>query len=136
LPEAGRQHRSAPPRRRGLPAQGDLHPLARGFANMFISYMEYVQVRYNHDMRLQHDLQRPNEPKQLRPGEDVNRQIKPGEDVQVADNRIQINGQTAVMSINGLLTKVIFDHNPTNEFFVEESFPLDWMYPYLTPFGV
>jgi tetratricopeptide (TPR) repeat protein len=41
-----------------------------------------------------------------------------------------------VMNINGLLTKVIFDHNPKNEFFVEESFPLDWMYPYLTPFGI
>jgi tetratricopeptide (TPR) repeat protein len=40
------------------------------------------------------------------------------------------------MSINGLLTKVIFDHNPKNEFFVEESFPLEWMYPYLTPFGI
>src|SRR5204863_41762 len=41
-----------------------------------------------------------------------------------------------VMAINGLLTKVIFDKNPTNEFYVEESFPLDWMYPHLTPFGV
>jgi tetratricopeptide (TPR) repeat protein len=40
------------------------------------------------------------------------------------------------MNINGLLTKVIFDHNPKNEFFVEESFPLDWMYPHLTPFGI
>ena len=40
------------------------------------------------------------------------------------------------MAINGLLTKVIFDHNPDNEFFVEESFPLDWMYPHLTPFGI
>jgi cytochrome c-type biogenesis protein CcmH/NrfG len=40
------------------------------------------------------------------------------------------------MAINGLITKVIFDKNPENEFFVEESYPLDWMYPYLTPFGV
>src|SRR5260370_3160788 len=40
------------------------------------------------------------------------------------------------MAINGLLTKVIFDHNPKNEFFVEESFPLDWMYPYLAPYGI
>jgi tetratricopeptide (TPR) repeat protein len=40
------------------------------------------------------------------------------------------------MNINGLLTKVIFDHNPDNEFYVEESFPLDWMYPYLSPFGI
>ncbi len=63
-------------------------------------------------------------------------QLKPGEDVKVVDNRVQVSGQVAVMAINGLLTKVIFDHNPKNEFFVEESFPLDWMYPYLTPYGV
>jgi tetratricopeptide (TPR) repeat protein len=63
-------------------------------------------------------------------------QLKPGEDVKVVENRVQVSGQVAVMSINGLLTKVIFDHNPKNEFFVEESFPLDWMYPYLTPFGI
>ena len=40
------------------------------------------------------------------------------------------------MAINGLLTKVIFDKNPGHEFHVEESFPLDWMYPHLVPFGV
>lgn len=62
--------------------------------------------------------------------------LKPGEDVRVVDNRVQVSGQVAVMSINALLAKVIFDKNPTNEFFVEESFPLDWMYPHLTPFGV
>lgn len=76
--------------------------------------------------RLQHDKQFPNEMPQ----------IKPGEDVKVIDNRVQVSGQVAVMSINGLLTKVMFDKNPTNEFFVEESFPLDWMYPHLTPFGI
>jgi tetratricopeptide (TPR) repeat protein len=52
------------------------------------------------------------------------------------DGRIQISGQVDVMNINGLLCKVIFDNNPTNEFYVEESFPLDWMYPYETPFGI
>jgi tetratricopeptide (TPR) repeat protein len=76
--------------------------------------------------RLQHDMARPNEPKQ----------IKPGEDVRVIENKISVSGQVAVMAINGLLTKVIFDHNPTNDFYVEESFPLDWMYPYLTPYGI
>ncbi|HEV2394518.1 MAG TPA: tetratricopeptide repeat protein [Verrucomicrobiae bacterium] len=65
-------------------------------------------------------------------------EIKPGEDVHYdpRSGRIQISGHVAVMEINGLLTKVIFDHNPKNEFYVEESFPLDWMYPYLTPFGI
>ena len=62
--------------------------------------------------------------------------LKPGEDVKIIDNKVQVSGQVAVMNINGLLTKVIFDHNPKNEFYVEESFPLDWMYPHLTPFGI
>jgi hypothetical protein len=48
---------------------------------------------------------------------------------------VQVSGQVAVMKINGLLCKVIFDNCPTNEFYVEESFPLDWMYPYETPFS-
>jgi len=68
-------------------------------------------------------------------------QLKLGEEVKIVKDpdgkdRVQVSGQVAVMNINGLLTKVIFDHNPKNEFFVEESFPLDWMYPYLTPFGI
>ena len=63
-------------------------------------------------------------------------ELKPGEDWKVdASGHVQVSGQVAVMMINGLLCKVIFDHNPTNEFFVEESFPLDWMYPYETPYG-
>ncbi|MCU0785393.1 MAG: DUF2723 domain-containing protein, partial [Verrucomicrobia bacterium] len=76
--------------------------------------------------RVQHDRDFPNEM----------RQVKPGEDVKIIENRVQVSGQVAVMAINGLITKVMFDRNPTNEFFVEESFPLDWMYPHLTPFGV
>ena len=63
-------------------------------------------------------------------------QLKPGENVNVDNGRVQVSGQVAVMMINGLLCKVIFDNNPTNEFYVEESFPLDWMYPYETPFGI
>jgi len=63
-------------------------------------------------------------------------QLKPGEDVRIVENRVTVQGQVAVMSINGLLTKVIFDKNPKSEFYVEESFPLDWMYNYLEPYGV
>jgi beta-lactamase regulating signal transducer with metallopeptidase domain len=62
--------------------------------------------------------------------------LKPGEDVKTVDNHVQVSGQTAVMAINGLITKVIFDHNPDREFYVEESFPLEWMYPYLEPHGL
>jgi hypothetical protein len=63
--------------------------------------------------------------------------LKPGEDVkQDASGRVQVSGQVAVMEINGLLAKIIFDKNSNQEFYVEESFPLDWMYPHLEPHGL
>jgi hypothetical protein len=63
-------------------------------------------------------------------------QLKPGEDVRVVNNRVQVSGQIAVMAINGLLVKIIVDHNPDREIYLEESFPLDWMYPHLEPHGL
>lgn len=64
-------------------------------------------------------------------------QLKPGEDVTIgADGKPQVRGQVAVMQINALLAKLIFDKNPNHEFYVEESFPLDWMYPHLEPNGL
>ena len=63
-------------------------------------------------------------------------QLRPGEDVHVENGRVQVSGQAAVMNINGLLCKVIFENCPSNEFYIEESFPLEWMYPYETPFGI
>ncbi len=63
--------------------------------------------------------------------------LKPGEDVHTTpDGRAQVSGVVAVMSINGLLVKQIFLRNPAREFFIEESFALDWMYPYLEPHGL
>jgi hypothetical protein len=66
-----------------------------------------------------------------------NHQLKPGEDVKVdANGRVQVSGQVAVMEINGLLAKIIFEKNTNCEFFVQESYPLDWMYPHLEPHGL
>src|SRR5713226_3617564 len=62
--------------------------------------------------------------------------LKPGEDVRVVNERVQVSGQVAVMAINGLLVKIILNKNPRREFYVEESFALDWMYPYLSPHGL
>jgi tetratricopeptide (TPR) repeat protein len=74
------------------------------------------------------DVQHRTQLGQLMPGETVN--------ADPASGKLQVSGQVAVMMINGLLCKVIFDHNPNNDFFIEESFPLQWMYPYETPFGI
>jgi tetratricopeptide (TPR) repeat protein len=62
--------------------------------------------------------------------------LRPGEDVVDENGRLQLRGQIAVMAVNGLVAKVVFDRNPKNEFYVEESLPLQWMYPHLTPFGI
>ncbi len=77
--------------------------------------------------RMRHDQDFPNEPRQVQPAEDVRVE---------AGGRLQVYGQVPVMKINGLMTKVIFDKNPDHEFYVEESMPLDWMFPYLTPYGI
>ena len=95
-------------------------PSEEDSARCFQDYISDASSRLAHDQRF------PSEP----------RQIKQGEYVNIENGRVQVTGQVAVMAINGLLTKVIFDRNPDNEFYVEESFPLDWMYPQLTPFGI
>src|SRR5882724_4727660 len=65
-----------------------------------------------------------------------NGKLKPGEDVRIVDNRVQVSGQVAVMAINGLLVKIILNKNPSREFYIEESFPLEWMYPQLSIHGL
>jgi hypothetical protein len=76
--------------------------------------------------RLEHDQKFPDEPKQ----------VLPGEEIKTVNGQVQISGQVAVMAINGLLVHDILRLNPDHEFYVEESFPLDWMYPYLEPTGL
>ncbi len=64
-------------------------------------------------------------------------QLMPGETFRKDENgKVQVSGQIAVMQVNGLIAKTIFDKNPTQEFYIEESFPLDWMYPQLEPHGL
>lgn len=103
----------------------DLEILSATVEDSSKAFTEYVEDARR---RLDHDVKFPNEPRQIRPGEDVRYDEGTG--------RIQVSGQVAVMSINGLLTKVMFDKNPDHDFYVEESFPLDWMYPHLTPSGI
>ncbi len=63
--------------------------------------------------------------------------LRPDEYFKILDERSQIiSGTGAVMIINGLLTKLIFDKNPGREFYLEESSPMDWTYPYMEPHGL
>jgi RNA polymerase sigma factor (sigma-70 family) len=62
--------------------------------------------------------------------------LKPGEDFKMVDGKPQVTGSVAEMEIYSLLAKVIFDKNPSHEFYIEESYPFDWMYPLLKPHGL
>jgi len=63
------------------------------------------------------------------------KQLKPAEDVRIVDDIVQVSGPIAVMQINGLLAKTIFDKNPDRAFFLDEQWPLDWTYAHLVPHG-
>jgi tetratricopeptide (TPR) repeat protein len=76
--------------------------------------------------RLQHDQQFPNEPKQ----------IKPGEDVRLDENgAVKVSGQIAVMAINEKLFQMLMGKNPDVSFAMEESFPFSSLYGTAAPLG-
>ncbi len=111
------------------------------------TYLEYVRATYGDRIRLpdegvlqrifeaylkdvvkrrEHDLLHPEEPQQVKEGEEL---------LEMPDGQVSVGGRTAVMAINGLIAKHIIDSNPGVEFFLEESYPIDWMYPHLAPHG-
>jgi len=63
--------------------------------------------------------------------------IQAGADVRVENGRVSVEGVQGVMAINGILAKWIFEKNKDKHaFYVEESYVIPWMYPYLRPAGV
>ena len=61
----------------------------------------------------------------------------PNADIVYENGRVQVVGALGVMEINAILCKMIFEHNKRwHKFYVEESYVIQWMYPYLTPHGL
>ncbi len=75
--------------------------------------------------RLEHDMQFPDEPKQLRFGEEVTK----------VDGKVQVGGQVAVMAINEKLLQALMAKNPDLDFAVQESSPLRGTYADALPLG-
>ena len=64
-------------------------------------------------------------------------QLSSDEQLSVVGGQVSVRGVAGVMNINGILTKWIFDRNrDKHAFYVEESYVIPWMYPYLTPAGI
>ena len=104
------------------------------------SYLDYLRLTYrgkiytptheDHEQRIQ-DYEEDAWQRLQR------HELKPGEMVFTnADKSMEFSGQVAVMEMNARLVKTIFDHNPGRQFYIEENYPLDWLYPYLEPHGL
>ena len=85
----------------------------------FQDYITDAQTRFTHDQQF------PEEPKQLRPGEDV----------KVTEGRVQVSGQVAVMAINEKLLETLTSKNPSLSFALQESFPFKSTYADAAPLG-
>ncbi len=70
--------------------------------------------------------------------DEVQRGVRPANgDLQIRNGRVQVTGALGVMEINGILTKMMHDHDRLRHaFYVEESYVIPWMYPYLSPHGL
>jgi tetratricopeptide (TPR) repeat protein len=125
---------------------GERHTVLTQNAMADGNYLEYVRFLYGDQLatltseeskqafqnyiedakaRLAHDQQFPDEARQLRPGEQV----------QIADERVQVSGEVAVMLINELLLQMLMDKNADRTFALEESFPLRSTYTNASPLG-
>lgn len=95
-----------------LPAQSDVDQL----------FADYVAGATR---RLEHDEQFPDEPKQIRSREQVQR----------VDGKVQVGGTDAVMDINERILNFIIEKNPDRSFAMEESFPMKTTYEGARPLG-
>ena len=70
--------------------------------------------------------------------DDVNAgRIQAGADIKIENGKVSVQGVGGVMTINGILAELIFKENKAkHDFYVEESYVIQWMYPYLTPHGL
>jgi tetratricopeptide (TPR) repeat protein len=70
--------------------------------------------------------------------DDVNAgRIQAGADIKIENGKVSVQGVGGVMTINGILAELIFKENKDkHDFYVEESYVIGWMYPYLTPNGI
>jgi len=110
------------------------------------SYLDYLRLQYDGRLanlseedsqrafeeymtdarkRIEHDQQFPNEPKQVRAGEDIS----------VVDGKVQVGGVVAVMGINERLLQTLVQNNPDLSFAIEQSFPFKSTYPDALPLG-
>ncbi len=69
---------------------------------------------------------------------DAQRRLKenkllPGEQPREIEGKVPLHSVVSVRAISGMIVKLMFDKNPERDFYVQESFPLEWTYPHALP---
>jgi hypothetical protein len=104
------------------------------------TYIEYVRKMYGNQLRIPTaDETRTAFEEYLKDASERMKagRLKPGENIRMTeDGRVTLSGQVAVMEVNARIARVIVEKNAGRDVYVEESFPLDWMYPQLSPHGL
>lgn len=95
-------------------------PSEDGVTGAFRQYSEDALHRWKHDRDF------PDEPPQIRPGEEV---------VEKEDGRVSLSGARSVMGINEQIFRKILEANPETPFALEESFPFDGLHASAVPVG-
>lgn len=127
-------------------AEGERHIVITQNGLADSSYLDYVRLQFGEQLnalttedeqtafqayiedarrRLLHDQEFPQEPKQVRPGEEIS----------MKDGKINVGGKVAVMDINERLLLKLVDKNPELSFGLGESFPLKKTYADAVPLG-
>jgi hypothetical protein len=61
--------------------------------------------------------------------------LLPSEDIKLTSGKLEISGQVAVMQINALMARAMFDQTPDHEFFLDPNIPLAWAASNAIPHG-
>lgn len=99
-------------------------------------YMAYARRLYGDRMSL------PDDAHSARAFEIYVKEVQSGKrpanaQLDIKDGRVTVSGAVGIMEINGILAQMIFEQNKHDRpFFVEESYVIPWMYPFLTPHGL
>ena len=93
--------------------------------------VDTIYIPSDYDFQYSFELYYKDVEKRIKRGEYV------GEEVSLDGGKISIRGIEGVMRLNSILTKMIYDKNiKKHPFFLEESYTIEWMYPYLKPAGI
>ncbi len=102
-------------------------------------YLRYLQAIYGHHIYVppEQDLEQvKNDYFADYERRQKENKLLPGEKVEKVEGKLEPKSAVPVMRLNAALAKLVFDRNPDRQFFVEQSFTMDWMRPHLAPHGL